>query len=98
MKLGVVCSFSIVSIVSISDSFIHTFIHWFIHMFFLIPGPMIIPVDEEVETRHVKFLQQLPPGMNFVQAVQRFNSNIPYSGLIHAVTQVSTKVLISSMI
>ena len=59
---------------------------------------MTIPVDEEVETRHVKFLQQLPPGMTFLQAVQRFNSNIPYSGLIHAVTQVSCTANLQTII
>ncbi|KAK2150998.1 hypothetical protein LSH36_380g05005 [Paralvinella palmiformis] len=69
-------------------------------------GPFTVPVDEEVESQHMKFMQ-CPPGvlfstireltddnllyystagMTFAEAVSRFNSNISYSGLLHAVT------------
>lgn len=49
-------------------------------------GPLEVPVDEEVESMHLKFLQQPPPGWNFAEAIERFNSNVSYSGLLHAVT------------
>lgn len=49
-------------------------------------GPFTVPVDEEVETQHMKFIQSPPPGMMFEDAVNRFNANISYSGLLHAVT------------
>ncbi|KAL5005925.1 hypothetical protein ScPMuIL_017083 [Solemya velum] len=50
-------------------------------------GPFTVPVDEEVESQHLKFVHILPAGMSFDTAVARFNSNISYSGLLHAVTQ-----------
>ncbi|KAK3858864.1 hypothetical protein Pcinc_034976 [Petrolisthes cinctipes] len=49
-------------------------------------GPLEVPVDEEVESMHLKFLQQPPPGWSFAEAIERFNSNVSYSGLLHAVT------------
>jgi len=49
-------------------------------------GPFTVPVDEEVESQHLKFIQCLPPGMTFGEAVARLNCNISYSGLLHAVT------------
>jgi len=49
-------------------------------------GPFTVPVDEEVESQHLKFVQNQPAGMSFAEAVSRFNSNISYSGLLHAVT------------
>ena len=48
-------------------------------------SPWYQPVDEEVEAHHLKFLQQ--PPSKFFEAVHRFNANISYSGLLHAVTQ-----------
>eukprot|EP00795_Rhopilema_esculentum_P013369 gene13369-4225_t len=48
-------------------------------------APFYKTVDEEVESTHLKFLQA-PPG-KFFDAVSRFNSNVAYSGLLHAVTQ-----------
>lgn len=48
-------------------------------------SPFYQPVDEEVEAHHLKFLQQ--PPSKFFEAVARFNANISYSGLLHAVTQ-----------
>lgn len=50
-------------------------------------GPFTVPVDEEVESQLLKFIQQPPVGLTFDQSVSRFNSNISYSGLLHAVTQ-----------
>ena len=49
-------------------------------------GILELPVDEEVESMHLKFLQQAPVGWTFSEAVQRFNANVSYSGLIHSVT------------
>lgn len=48
-------------------------------------SPYYQPVDEEVEAHHLKFLSQ--PPAKFFEAVARFNANISYSGLLHAVTQ-----------
>ncbi|XP_053386463.1 dnaJ homolog subfamily C member 13-like isoform X2 [Mercenaria mercenaria] len=50
-------------------------------------GPFTVPVDEEVESQHLKFIKDPPEGMTFNIAVTRFNSNVSYSGLLHAVTQ-----------
>ena len=50
-------------------------------------GPLSLPVDEEVEISHVKFLQQPPGGRSFAEILERFNANIPYSGLLYSVTQ-----------
>ncbi|OCT75945.1 dnaJ homolog subfamily C member 13 isoform X1 [Xenopus laevis] len=49
-------------------------------------GLLSVPVDEEVESLHLRFLTT-PPNGNFADAVFRFNSNISYSGVLHAVTQ-----------
>ncbi|KAB7502591.1 DnaJ-like protein subfamily C member 13 [Armadillidium nasatum] len=49
-------------------------------------GVLAVPVEEEVESMHVKFLQQPPIGWTFSEAVQRFNANVSYSGLLHSVT------------
>jgi len=51
-----------------------------------VTGPFTVPVDEEVESQHLKFMQNVPAGMSFAEAVSRFNSNVSYSGLLHAVT------------
>lgn len=40
-------------------------------------GPQYVPVEEEVESMHLKFLAQPPTG-NFTDAVDRFNSCIQY--------------------
>ena len=56
-----------------------------------------MPVDEEVESQHLKFIATPPEGMTFNTAVIRFNSNVSYSGLLHAVTQdVSGSIFMSS--
>lgn len=53
-------------------------------------------MDEEVESMHLKFLQQPPVGWTYVEAVERFNANVSYSGLLHAVTgEVKSQELVS---
>ena len=49
-------------------------------------GPLDLPCLEEVESSSLKFLTQPPVGWDFAQAVSRFNANVSYSGLLHAVT------------
>ena len=46
-----------------------------------------MPVDEEVESQLMKHMGSLGPGDVFGLAVALFNHNVPYSGLLHAVTQ-----------
>lgn len=47
-------------------------------------GPMYIPVEEEVESLHLKFLAA-PPNGNFSEAVFRFNNCVQYrSVFIHS--------------
>ncbi|XP_023328115.1 dnaJ homolog subfamily C member 13 [Eurytemora carolleeae] len=50
-------------------------------------GPLDQPMGEEVESFSLKFLTSQPVGWDFAQAVSRFNANVSYSGLLHAVTQ-----------
>ncbi|XP_058807941.1 dnaJ homolog subfamily C member 13 isoform X2 [Phymastichus coffea] len=50
-------------------------------------GPLSLPVDEEVEILNVKFLQQPPGSRQFAEILERFNANIPYSGLLYSITQ-----------
>ena len=50
-------------------------------------GPMVLPVDEEVESMYLKLLGTTLPGPSFMTAVEEFNANIGYSGLNHAVSQ-----------
>ncbi|GFG28396.1 hypothetical protein Cfor_00863 [Coptotermes formosanus] len=50
-------------------------------------GPLSVPVEEETESHHLRFLQQPPGKKSFAETVERFNANIPYSGLLHSVTQ-----------
>jgi DnaJ family protein C protein 13 len=52
-------------------------------------GPLSVPVEEEIESSHLRFIQQPPPKKSFAEIVERFNANIPYSGLLHSVTQES---------
>ena len=49
-------------------------------------APLNTPVEEEVESSHLKFLVQSPPTWTFVEAMARFNANVSYSGLVHSVT------------
>jgi len=50
-------------------------------------GPLDQPMGEEVESSSLKFLTNPPIGWDFAQSVSRFNANVSYSGLLHAVTQ-----------
>lgn len=50
-------------------------------------GPLHIPVDEEIESIHIKFLYAPPPRKSFSECVRRFNANVPYSGVLYSVTQ-----------
>lgn len=43
--------------------------------------------QDEVEALHLKFLKEFPPGIMLTDLIKRFNVNIPYSGIINAVTQ-----------
>lgn len=47
-------------------------------------GPMHLPVDDEVERGHLKALQSPPPGWTFMDAIYRFNTVCPYSGLTNS--------------
>ncbi len=49
-------------------------------------GPLNLPVEEEVESQYLKYIVNLPQGVKSCEAVERFNSNVAYSGLNHAVT------------
>ncbi|KAA3681187.1 DnaJ subfamily C member 13, partial [Paragonimus westermani] len=49
--------------------------------------PNIVSPTEEVESVHLRFLRQQPEGISFWAVLQRFNANVAYSGLLHAVTQ-----------
>jgi len=47
-------------------------------------GPLHMTADDEIERSHLKAFQSLPIGWSFTDAVYRFNSICPYSGLIHS--------------
>ncbi|CAI8058528.1 DnaJ homolog subfamily C member 13 [Geodia barretti] len=49
-------------------------------------GPLHLPVEEEVESQYLKYLVNTPPSVQFHEAVEKFNSNVAYSGLNHAVS------------
>ncbi|KAL0279212.1 UNVERIFIED_CONTAM: hypothetical protein PYX00_000818 [Menopon gallinae] len=50
-------------------------------------GPLTHPLEQDVESLHLKFFQQRPGNRNLAEIIERFNANVPYSGLIHSVTQ-----------
>ena len=50
-------------------------------------GPLDAEIDEEVEGLHMRFLHEVPNGYTTSDMLVRFNVNVPYSGLINAVTQ-----------
>jgi DnaJ family protein C protein 13 len=50
-------------------------------------GPFSANIDEEVESLHLKFVYELPPGYAISEILERFNVNIPYSGLINATSR-----------
>lgn len=47
-------------------------------------GPLNVPVDDEIERSHLKAFQTLPLGWTFMDAIYRFNTICPYSGLVHS--------------
>ncbi|XP_063894399.1 dnaJ homolog subfamily C member 13 [Helicoverpa armigera] len=49
-------------------------------------GPLHQPVDEETESNHLRLFQN-PVGMGRAEVIERFNSNVGYSGLIYSVSQ-----------
>ena len=49
-------------------------------------GPLNLPVEEEVESQYLKYISNPPPTVKFPDAVARFNANVGYSGLNHAVS------------
>lgn len=58
-------------------------------------GPLNLPVGEEVESQYLKYIVNLPQGVRYSEAVERFNANVSYSGLNHAVSQeVSSPTLV----
>ena len=50
-------------------------------------GPFSSTIDEEVESLNLKFIFQVPQFSTFLDCIERFNVNVPYSGVINAVTQ-----------
>ena len=50
-------------------------------------GPLFVSVEEEVESIYLKLLGTASTGSSFVSCLERFNCNIGYSGLNHAVSQ-----------
>ncbi|XP_023212063.1 dnaJ homolog subfamily C member 13-like, partial [Centruroides sculpturatus] len=61
-------------------------------------GPFTVPVDEEVELCHLKFLQTFPVNWDFTEAVFRFNNNIAYSGLLHISTQEKIQIALNALL
>ncbi|XP_065167125.1 dnaJ homolog subfamily C member 13 isoform X2 [Atheta coriaria] len=65
-------------------------------------GPLHLPVDEESEIIHVKYLQNPPAKHPFSECVRRFNANAPYSGLLHSIqegifTENKDKIITNAM-
>lgn len=50
-------------------------------------GPLHLPIEEEAESIHIKFLHNPPGKRSFSECVRRFNANVPYSGLLYSVSQ-----------
>lgn len=50
-------------------------------------GPLHTPVDDEIERCHLRAFQSLPEGWTFIDAIYRFNTICPYSGLHHSAPQ-----------
>ena len=49
-------------------------------------GPFSVAVEEDVESQYLRYLTNQPQGVLFSEAVDKFNANIAYSGLNHAVS------------
>lgn len=47
-------------------------------------APLHGPVDDEIERSHLKAFTVLPIGWTFLDAIYRFNTICPYSGLVHS--------------
>ncbi|KAL1130026.1 hypothetical protein AAG570_012969 [Ranatra chinensis] len=50
-------------------------------------GPYHVSLDEEVESIHLRLLKQNVGKKVMSEMIERFNCNVPYSGLLHSVTQ-----------
>lgn len=50
-------------------------------------GPLNVAADDEIERSHLKAFQTLPPGWTFLDAIYRFNTICPYSGLAYTAPQ-----------
>lgn len=50
-------------------------------------GPYHQPLDEEVETIHLRLIRHASGKKIMSEFIERFNCNVPYSGLTHSVTQ-----------
>lgn len=50
-------------------------------------GPLHVAVDDEIERSHLKAFTVLPIGWTFLDAIYRFNTICPYSGLVHTTLQ-----------
>ncbi len=50
-------------------------------------GPLLLPVEEEVESVFLKGIAGSASGNELAAAIEEFNVNIGYSGLNHAVSQ-----------
>lgn len=50
-------------------------------------SPLHLPVDDEIERSHLKAFVALPAGWTFLDAIYRFNTICPYSGLAHSSVQ-----------
>lgn len=50
-------------------------------------GPLHVAVDDEIERSHLKAFQTLPPGWTYLDAIYRFNTICPYSGLSYSAPQ-----------
>lgn len=61
-------------------------------------GPLHLPVDEEVESLHLKLLLNPPIAKPFSHCVKRFNANVPYSGLLYSVTNEVSLVQIFTIL
>ncbi|XP_024081075.1 dnaJ homolog subfamily C member 13 isoform X2 [Cimex lectularius] len=50
-------------------------------------GPYHTDMEEEVETVHLRLLKDSIGKKGMSEMIERFNANVPYSGLLHSVTQ-----------
>lgn len=52
-------------------------------------GPFARPVEEEVESQHIRWLQTPPLNVAFADVLERFNTNISYSGKSYSFASIS---------